>query len=170
MSSKDKNLSEVNGDVPSASGLSFGVVVSDWNQEITYKLADACLDTLSEHGVDLSNITKIHVPGTFELPVAAKILLQNKNYDAIICIGCVIRGETKHDEYINHAVASAIANLGILSGKPIIFGVLTPNSMEQALDRAGGSYGNKGVEAAITAIKMATLKSQMKTPAKKIGF
>ena len=109
--------------------------------------------------------------GAFELPAAAKMLLSQKSLDAIICIGCVIKGETKHDEYISHAVANGLINLSLVSSKPIIFGVLTPNDMQQALDRSGGKHGNKGIEAAHTAIKMIHLANQIKNgDKKKIGF
>ncbi len=170
MSSKEKNLSKIDENVPSASKMKFGIVVSEWNEAITNKLYEGCFETLLSNGALENNINKINVPGTFELPVGAKMLLSIDSYDAIICLGCVIKGETKHDEYINHAVATGLVNLGILSGKPIIFGVLTPNTTEQAEDRAGGSYGNKGVEAAITAIKMAAIKIEMKSQKTKIGF
>ncbi len=170
MSSKNKNLSNSNGEIPSGAGLKIGVVVSDWNEEITHSLYDACIKSLLEHGVDKAEIRTVHVPGTFELPVGAKILLGEENFNAVICLGCVIKGETKHDEYISTAVANGLVNLGVLSGKPIIFGVLTPNTMEQALERAGGKYGNKGVEAAVTAIKMASIKKSFKAAKTKIGF
>ncbi len=170
MSSKDKNLSEISSEVPSGEGLKFGVVVSDWNEKITHTLLEGCLKTLKAKGALEEDIRVIHVPGTFELPVGAKMLMESKNYDAVICIGCVIKGETKHDEYINHAVSSSLATLGMMSGKPVIFGVLTPNTEEQALERAGGKYGNKGVEAAASALKMANLKSELKTQKTKIGF
>lgn len=170
MSTKNKNLSEANGDIPSGDGFKIGIVVSDWNQEITHSLYDACIETLESNGVRDKDIQTIHVPGTFELPVGAKLLLGEENFHAIICLGCVIKGETKHDEYISSAVANGLVNLGVLSSKPIIFGVLTPNTMEQALDRAGGKYGNKGVEAAITALKMANVKKSFKGFKVKIGF
>lgn len=170
MSSIKKNLSESFGDIPSGADLSFGIVVSDWNHEITHTLLDGCTTTLLDNEVSSENIKSIHVPGTFELPVGAKMLLESKSYDAIICIGCVIKGETKHDEYINSAVAGGLVNLGILSSKPVIFGVLTPNTEEQAKDRAGGKHGNKGVEAAITALKMASLNKSLKGKKSKIGF
>lgn len=170
MSSKDQNLSTSQGAIPSGKDLKFGVIVSDWNDKITHKLYDGCIQTLIANGTNKEDIKSVHVPGTFELPVTAKILLESKSYDAIICIGCVIKGETKHDEYINSAVANGLVTLGIMSGKPVIFGVLTPNSQEQAEDRAGGKYGNKGIEAATTALKMANLKKEIKTQKAKIGF
>jgi 6,7-dimethyl-8-ribityllumazine synthase len=170
MAKKKKNLSAFTGEIPSGAGLRIGVVVSEWNEKITGSLYNACHSTLKESGVDLDKIKTIYVPGTFELPVGAKMLLSDDNYDAIICIGCVIKGETKHDEYISMSVAQGLINLGVLSGKPIIFGVLTPNTMEQAEDRAGGKHGNKGVEAAVTALKMARIKKGMKGFKVSIGF
>lgn len=97
-------------------------------------------------------------------------MASNEKLDAVICLGCVIRGETSHNEYINHAVAHALTQMSIVSGKPFIFGVLTPNNEQQALDRAGGKHGNKGVEAAVTAIRMASLKQKLSTAKSKIGF
>lgn len=154
--------------MPSAEEFSFGIVVSEWNAEITHALYEGCYDTLLQHGAVAENIHTMQVPGSFELPVGAKIMLTHHKVDAVICIGCVIKGETKHDEYINNAVANGLVNLGIATGKPVIFGVLTPNSEEQAKDRAGGKHGNKGVEAAATAIRMANLKK--KIGPKRIGF
>lgn len=171
MSSALKNLSEYDdSDMPDVSKCSFGIVVSDWHKEITHALYEGCYDTLIKHGVDAKNIYTAQVPGTFELTAGARILAGNKNPDALICLGCVITGETKHNEYINNAVAMGLTSMGIASGKPFIFGVLTPDSMEQAQDRAGGKYGNKGVEAAVTAIRMADLKSTYKNSSSKIGF
>ncbi|WP_235299033.1 6,7-dimethyl-8-ribityllumazine synthase [Portibacter marinus] len=170
MSSKDNNLSASKGDLPSGEGLKIGIVVSDWNDNITHSMLEACKNTLLENGVSESDMLTIHVPGTFELPVGAKLLMGEENFNAIICIGCVIKGETKHDEYISNAVANGLINLGVLSGKPVIFGVLTPNNMEQALERSGGKYGNKGVEAAISALKMADIKRKFKGFKVKIGF
>lgn len=150
--------------------MSFGIVVSDWNSHITHKLFEGCKATLLEHEAVEDNIHILQVPGSFELPVGAKMVASRHKVDAVICIGCVIQGETKHNEYINHAVATGLTNLGIASGIPIIFGVLTPNTEEQALDRAGGKYGNKGVEAAVTAIRMAGLKGELKKSVKRIGY
>ncbi len=166
---KNKDLSITKkGPLPSGKGMSMGIVVSDWNKEITHAMLTACRDTLIEAGVESDDIHICHVPGTFELPFGAKTLLGQKKLDAVICIGCVIKGETDHDKYINQAVSTGIMHLGLTSGKPVIFGVLTPNNMEQALDRAGGKYGNKGVEAATTAIYMAALGKEDKSG--KIGF
>ena len=170
MAKKKKNLSSTSGEIPSGEGLRIGIVVSEWNSNITSRLYEACHSTLLEYGVEAEKIKSIKVPGTFELPVGAKMLLSDDNYDAVICIGCVIRGETKHDEYISMSVAQGLINLGVLSGKPVIFGVLTPNTMEQAEERAGGKHGNKGVEAAVTALKMASIKKGMKGFKVTIGF
>jgi 6,7-dimethyl-8-ribityllumazine synthase len=116
-------------------------------------------------------MTQITVPGAFELPSGAKLLLSQLSLDAVVCIGCVIKGETKHDEYISQAVANGIMQLSLMSGKPVIFGVLTPLDMQQALDRAGGKYGNKGIEAAHTALQMIQLQADIKQKDKKgIGF
>jgi len=171
MASSIENLSSVvSQNVPSAKGLKFGIIRAEWNEKVTQALADGCKAFLLESGAIDADIHSVDVPGSFELPMGAKILLSNDKYDAIICLGCVIKGETKHDEYISNAVSSAIAQLGILSNTPVIFGVLTPNSMEQAIDRSGGKHGNKGVEAAATAIKMAKLKADHNTLKKSIGF
>ncbi|MEZ5043571.1 MAG: 6,7-dimethyl-8-ribityllumazine synthase [Saprospiraceae bacterium] len=171
MASALKNLSKYDeSTLPDGEKLSIGIVVSDWNAEITHALYEGCFDTLVKHGVKADKIHTVQVPGTFELPTAAKMMLAHHNLDAVVCIGCVIKGETKHDEYINNAVSTALANLGMVSGKPVIFGVLTPNTEEQAKDRAGGKHGNKGVEAAVTALRMADLKNQMTTAKKSIGY
>lgn len=171
MASALKNLSTYNEDnIPNGKDLNIGIVVADWNAHITHALFEGCYDTLIKHGVEEQNIKTVQVPGTFELPTGAKLLLASKSYDAVICIGCVIKGETKHDEYINNAVAQGLVNLSIMSSKPVIFGVLTPNDEQQALDRAGGKYGNKGVEAAVTALRMAVLPKELKTVKSTIGF
>lgn len=172
MPSKNKNLSESTiGDLKKISNVKIGIITSEWNNNITFSMRDACMAELIKYGCDEDDIFNYGVPGAFELPVAAKMLLSSKKLDAIICIGCVIKGETKHDEYISNAVAAGIMNLSLVSGKPIIFGVLTPNDIQQALDRSGGKFGNKGVEAAHTAIKMIHLSENIKVgDKKKIGF
>ncbi|EJF53901.1 6,7-dimethyl-8-ribityllumazine synthase [Saprospira grandis DSM 2844] len=171
MSSADKNLSDYRPEeIPSAQNFSFGIVTAAWNQDITNALYEGCKNTLLEHGCSKEQIHSLWVPGTFELPTAARLLAQNKKVDAVICIGCVIKGETSHNEYINQSVAMALQQLSIASAKPFIFGVLTPNSMQQALDRAGGKHGNKGVESAVTAIQMAELRKNLSSTEKKIGF
>lgn len=171
MASAIKNLSTYDEEnLPSAAGMSFGIVVSDWNAEITHALYEGSLSTLLKHGASEDDIRTMQVPGSFELPVGAKILAGSKRFDAIICLGCVIKGETQHDEFINHAVANGLVHLSIASGIPIIFGVLTTFTEEQAQDRAGGIHGNKGIEAASTAIRMAYLRKEIAKPTSKIGY
>jgi len=159
MAKKKTNLSAyaVQG-TPSAKGMKVGIVVSEWNPEITESLYNAAHKTLLDHGCKEKNICRINVPGSFELPAAAQLLNESLKPDAVICLGCVIQGETRHFEFICNAVANGLMQLSIKYNKPFIFGVLTPNNMEQARARAGGIHGNKGVEAAVTAIKMAALK------------
>ncbi len=171
MASALKNLSTYNEeDLPSAENMKFGIVVADWNEDITHKLYEGCYDTLIKHGAKADNIHTAQVPGTFELPSGASMLSRAKDVDGVICIGCVIKGETSHNEYINNSVAQGLVNLGVMTGKPFIFGVLTPNDHQQAKDRAGGKYGNKGVEAAVTAIRMVDLKKNLGEEKRKIGF
>jgi len=171
MSSKLKNLSTYNDDdIPNAKELKFGIVVSEWNTKITHALYDGCLETLLKHGAQEDNIEVLQVPGSFELTAGARMLVQRHSSDAIICLGCVITGETKHNEYINMAVAQGLTNLSAATGRAFIFGLLTPENEKQALDRAGGKYGNKGVEAAVTAIRMAAVKKELGTTKSSIGF
>ena len=171
MGEKKQNLSEYDKDsCPSGKGFKIHIAVSEWNDNITSKLLSGAQSTLIEQGLDEEDIIVLKTPGAFELPVAAKMLLKNKSSDAIICLGCVIKGDTQHDEYINMAVANGITQLSILSGKPIIFGLLTVNDLEQAEERAGGTHGNKGVEAAVTAIKMVHHQKELSSPKKSIGF
>lgn len=155
MSSQHKNLSKFEGsEVQDASSFTFGIVWSEWNHEITHALYKGAYDTLIKHGVKPQNIISKTVPGSFELTLGAQHLALNADVDAVIAIGCVIQGETKHFDFICNAVANGITNLNIKYNKPVIFGVLTPDNMQQAIDRAGGKHGNKGDEAAVTAIKM----------------
>jgi 6,7-dimethyl-8-ribityllumazine synthase len=155
MSSANKSLSEFStNNLPNVSNKKFALVVAEWNSEVTEALANGAFNTLVTHGVAPTNITKVYVPGSYELSYAAQCMATKQSIDAVICIGCVIQGETKHNDYINHAVAQGLTNVSLKYEKPVIFGVLTPNNQQQALDRAGGIYGNKGDEAAITAIKM----------------
>lgn len=171
MASAQKNLSSYDeSNLPDAGPMTFGIVVADWNAEITHALYQGCYDTLIKHGARESQIHTVQVPGTFELPAAGRILAGREKLDVVVCLGCVIKGETKHDEYINNAVSQGLVNLSIATGKPFIFGVLTPNTHQQALDRAGGKHGNKGVEAAVTAIRMAELYRTSKGGKQPIGF
>lgn len=158
MSSSLKNLSSYNKDeIPSGEKCIFGIVVSEWNKEITDNLLQGAVETLLEHGVDEKDIYVRHVPGSFELPFGASTLLEKKKFDAVICLGCVIQGETRHFEFISQAVAHGIMKVSLSEGIPVIFGVLTTDTLQQAKDRSGGALGNKGTEAAVTALKMAAL-------------
>lgn len=131
-----------------------GLVVSEWNDQVTESLLLAAIEVLKESGAKDKNLTIKYVPGSFELTLGAQYLAAKKDIDAVICLGCVIQGETRHFDFICDAVANGITNVGLKFNKPVIFGVLTTNTLQQALDRAGGKHGNKGEEAAYTAIKM----------------
>ncbi|MFZ4635307.1 MAG: 6,7-dimethyl-8-ribityllumazine synthase [Saprospiraceae bacterium] len=168
---KKTNLSSYDeSTIPDASEWSFGIVLSEWNGQVTHALYEGCYETLQKHGVKPENIHTLQVPGSFELPLGARLLNSKHKPDGIICLGCVIKGETNHHEYINQAVANGLMQLSITAGKPYVFGVLTPDNLEQALARAGGEHGNKGVEAAVTAIRMVDLKEQKPEGKKTIGF
>lgn len=155
MASSEKNLSTYSPtDIKDMSSRKFGVLVSEWNEEITEALFQGAFSTLVAHGVKKENIIRRNVPGSFELSLGAQRLAQESSIDAVICLGCVIQGETRHFDFICQAVATGITEVGLKFNKPVIFGVLTTNNKKQALERAGGKHGNKGDEAAITAIKM----------------
>jgi len=139
--------------VPDASDMRFGIVVSEWNVNVTNALLRGACNTLLQHGVDTENILVKYVPGSFELIFGSQQMM-DMGVDAVIALGCVVRGETPHFDYICQGVTYGIARLNADYEIPVIFGVLTTDNMQQALDRAGGKHGNKGVEAAITAIKM----------------
>lgn len=163
MSSQLKNLSDFSHTtVPSGAPYKIGIAVAEWNAEITGALYEGALKTLLAHGVKEENIFSYQVPGSFELSSAAEILLYKKPHlDAVICLGCVIQGDTKHFDFICDAVAQGVTNVSIKYSKPVIFGVLTTNNLQQAQERAGGIHGNKGDEAAITAIKMADFAAEI---------
>jgi len=157
-----KNLSDFSHTtIPSAKDFRFGIVTAQWNAEITGALYKGAYDLLIKQGADPENILSVLVPGSYELTSGADILLSKQKLDAVICLGCVIQGETPHFDYICNAVANGVANVSIKHGKPVIFGVLTTLNQEQALDRAGGKHGNKGDEAAATAILMAELENNL---------
>ena len=159
MATTNNNLSDYNlEDIPNSKGMRFAVIVSEWNNHITENLFEGTENTLLNCGVKENDIVRIDVPGSFELIFGAKIAAKY-NYDAIICLGSVIKGETDHFHYVCNAVSSGIKDLNITLDIPVIFGVLTDNTEEQAINRSGGKHGNKGVEAAITAIKMAHLNN-----------
>ncbi len=156
------NLSAYNPQiVPDAGEMRFGIVVSDWNSEITLSLLDGALNTLRRHGADEKNIVVKHVPGSFELTSGAQFLAEYDDPDAVICLGCVVQGETPHFDYICQGVTFGITRLNLEYNIPFIFGVLTTINLQQAIDRSGGKHGNKGDEAAIAAIKMAALQREM---------
>ncbi|CAG5071941.1 6,7-dimethyl-8-ribityllumazine synthase [Dyadobacter sp. CECT 9623] len=162
MSSADKNLSVFNtADLPDIATKRFAILVAEWNSEVTEKLFEGAYQTLVQYGAKPENIERGNVPGSFELTLGSQWFAQREDIDAVIALGVVIQGETKHNDYINHSVSQGITNLSLKTNKPVIFGVLTPNTMQQAVDRAGGIHGNKGDEAAITAIKMLGLYSQI---------
>ena len=162
MATKNKNLSAYDPDhIPSAKKMIFGIVVADWNPDVTHPLLDGAYKTLLANGAKEENILVKHVPGSFELTLGAQFMAEYADLDAVICLGCVIQGETRHFDFICQSVTHGITELNMNYNIPFVFGVLTTNTMEQALERAGGKHGNKGVEAAITAIKMAALQKEM---------
>jgi 6,7-dimethyl-8-ribityllumazine synthase len=140
----------------------FAIVVSKFNEFVTEKLLKGAIETLIKNGVNDKNIDVVKVPGAFEIPTAAKNLLDLNKYSAIICIGAVIKGETPHFEYICSAISNEINYLGVLTGIPVIFGVITTDNVDQALDRAGGKVGNKGSEAAMAALEMVSVIKKLK--------
>lgn len=155
MATAYQNLSEYDfNSVPDASEMSFGIVVSEWNKHVTEKLLEGACNTLEKHGVSQENIVVKRVPGSFELTFGAKRLAESKEVNAVIVLGCVVKGDTPHFDYVCSGATQGITELNLMYDIPFIFGVLTTNTMEQAEERAGGRLGNKGDEAAITAIKM----------------
>lgn len=162
MAEKKKNLSEFKSfEFSSAQNTEIGIVVSEWNDRITDSLLNGAKECLLEHGILEKNILVKHVPGSFELPLGAKWMLEETGVDAVICIGCIIQGETRHFDFIAQAVADGIMKVGLKYSRPVIFSVLTCNTMEQAEDRAGGKHGNKGVEGAVSALKMLDLENNL---------
>ena len=159
MSSSLKNLSDFNHTtIPNGAGMRIGIVVSEWNNEITGALLNGAIKTLLENGVTENDILVSYVPGSFELTTGSQFLCEDKSIDAVIALGCVIQGETRHFDFICDAVAHGITNVALKYNKPVIFGLLTTNTQQQAIDRSGGKHGNKGDEAGITAIKMIAFK------------
>jgi len=156
MATENKNLSHYNkNNLPNVSQLSFGIVVSEWNEAVTQGLYQGALDTLLDCDVKVQNIIRWNVPGSFELIYGCKKMMDKlPHLDGIIAIGSVIQGETKHFDFVCEGVTHGIKDLNLLGTIPVIFCVLTDNNLQQSLDRSGGKYGNKGVEAAVAAIKM----------------
>ena len=145
-----------------AKGKKFGIVVSRWNQFVVNKLLDGSLDAIKRHGGEDADITIAYCPGAFEIPLIASKMVQTKKYDAVICLGAVIRGATPHFEYIASEVTKGIAKINLDSGVPVILGVLTTDTIEQAIERAGSKGGNKGFEASVSAIEMISLINNIK--------
>ena len=142
--SKDKDIKKYH----------FGIVVSEWNEEVTESMFEGAISTIISMGGDRDKIIRLNVPGSFELTMGAQHLANQDRIDTVICLGCVIQGETRHFDFICQAVAQGITAVGLKYNKPVIFGVLTTNTLQQALERAGGKYGNRGDEAGATAVKM----------------
>lgn len=163
MATKNKNLSQYKvSEVPSGRGKKIGIVVSEWNSEITHGLRDGAVKALEDCGVYSRDIVVENVPGAFELPLGAQMLLDSDDLDAVITIGCVIKGETAHFDFVCHGVTQGVQDLNLKSGVPVMFCVLTDDTMKQSKARSGGKLGNKGVEAAIGALKMIDLKERLK--------
>lgn len=161
MASSLKNLSETEMAIPSASGMKFGIVVSAWNSGITGNLLKGVVDTLVKYGASENDIIVEQVPGSFELTLGAQLLAKTGRVDAVVCLGCVIQGDTPHFDYVCQSVTQGVTELNVIHNLPFVFGVLTTNTQQQAEDRAGGKHGNKGDEAAITAIQMVALKQKV---------
>lgn len=158
MATANQNLSEYDPTkVPSAKDMKIAIVVSEWNQDITFALRDGAVETLKRHDAVAENIVVEYVPGSFELVAGAKYLAEKMEYDAVITLGCVIQGDTPHFDFVCQGVTQGIADLNVQYDIPFIFGLLTTNDLQQSKDRAGGIHGNKGDEAAVTAIKMVAL-------------
>ncbi len=149
-------INEISGQLE-AKGKRFAVVVSRFNDFITAKLLDGAVDVLKRHGCDEETITCVRVPGAFEIPFVALKLAESQEFDAVICLGCVIRGQTAHFEYVAGEAAKGIAQIGLETGIPTTFGIITADTLEQAIERAGSKAGNKGVDAAMSAIELVNL-------------
>ena len=162
MATENVNLSHYDADsIPDASAMKIGIVVSEWNDNITSNLLKGAKETLLELNVKKENIIIKHTPGTFELALGAQYLLESSKIDGVVCLGSVIQGETKHFDFVCHAASQGIKDVSLKYNKPVIFGVLTDNNMQQATDRSGGKYGNKGIECAIACVKMIALKASI---------
>lgn len=162
MATAHQNLSAVHaGSEVSAAGVRVGILVAEWNRQVNEALLKGAKDELVKRGGDEAEILVEWVPGAFELPYGAKLMAQMTDVDAIICLGCVIRGETPHFDYVCQAATEGILRVGLEMEVPVIFGVLTVDTLEQALARAGGTHGNKGAEAAVAALQMASLARRL---------
>ncbi len=162
MATVNKNLSHYDKDsIPNGADFKIGIVVSEWNENITFNLLKGAKEALLENGVKEENILVYYAPGSFELPLASQWLLEKEDIDGVVAIGSVIQGETKHFDFVCDATAKGIKDVSLKYNKPAIFCVLTDNNLQQAIDRSGGKHGNKGVEAAIACIKMVHLKNSI---------
>ena len=171
METANKNLSNYDKNLlPNASAFRFGIVVSEWNDRITNGLFDGAEAALLDCGVLPENIIRWNVPGSFELIYGSKKMIETENVDCVITIGCVIKGETMHFEFVCEGVTQGIKDLNIKSDVPVIFCLLTDNNEQQSIDRSGGIHGNKGTEAAIAAIKMEDLRKKANNKNTSIGF
>lgn len=162
MATENKNLSEYNTlNIPNGADLKIGIVVSEWNENITGNLLKGARQALLENGVKEENITIQFVPGTYELPLSSQYLLEYTKVDGVVAIGSVIQGETKHFDFVCEAATQGIKDVGLKYNKPVIFCVLTDNTMQQAIDRSGGKHGNKGIECAVACLKMIGIQKKL---------
>ncbi len=156
-----KNIQLLEGKVVAKEGMKVGIVAARFNEIIVNKLLGGAVDGLVRHGVEENNITATWVPGAFEIPVVASKMAQSGKYDAVICVGAVIRGDTTHYDYVCNEVSKGVAQVGLNTGVPVLFGVITTENIEQAIARAGSKAGNKGYDCALSAIEMVNLMEQM---------
>ncbi len=171
MATAQNNLSNFDkSEIPDASKMIIGIVVSQWNNNVTDNLLKGAKETLLDLNLDESNIIINNVPGTFELPLAAQYLLEYTNVQGVIALGSVVQGETKHFDFVCDGATNGLMNVSLKYNKPVIMGILTDNNLQQAIDRSGGKHGNKGVECAVACVKMIALKKQIGSPKGKIGF
>jgi len=162
MATANQQLSSYNSKgLPSASEMNLAIVVSEWNEKITNGLLEGAKNTLLKEGIPPENLSVHFVPGSYELPLGAQFLLEKGKVDAVICLGCIIQGETKHFDFVCQGITQGIKDVALKYNKPVIFGVLTDNTLQQSIDRSGGRLGNKGVEAAVSAIKMVGLQREI---------
>lgn len=167
MATANKNLSEHDPkQIPNASSMRIGIVVSEWNEQITSNLLKGAKSILLKYGLKEENLHVKHVPGSFELPTGAQFMLEYLSVDAVICLGCVIQGETKHFDFVCQGVSQGIKDVSLKYNQAVIFGVLTDNTLQQSIDRSGGKHGNKGEESAISAIKMVALQNKLQEESK----
>lgn len=155
------SIKKLEGNVVAKKGMRVGIIASRFNSFIVEKLLDGAVDGLVRHGVDEKNTTTCWVPGAFEIPVVAQKMALSKDYDAVICVGAVIRGSTTHYDYVCSEVSKGIASVGLATGKPVLFGVITTENIEQAIERAGSKAGNKGYDCALSAIEMVNVLDQI---------